>query len=440
MWVVLVTVAAFGPYIVGSIRTEQVVAYLSLLVVFWLTFRGRGARVLQPTPWPVIVALGLPLVVAVLVWTLTATSGPGPGITLDGSPLGGLDNLLLPIAVILIVWQWLRWLDRNSIIRLVSIVTILALALNCALALLQMYGLMPDGVLEKFWSAEAGISADDSGAVGAVGFLAVSSGRYSGIFNQPAEAGIAYSIGLVACLWLATREGVKQSHLRNVVLVICFIFILVGGLLTVSKVLLIGAPLGLLAFSTIAIRRVWAGIVPVALVLGAGALIAAPNVQEWPMVASIQRTFGYDSLNINSLTAGRLGSDGQLQQNWDIVLEHQPLFGFGLAGADYGSDSLWSAMFAYAGAIGLAAASAIFLILLLRIPAARAYLGTPEIALAVAVLIIVFGASLGIPSLTANREATLVWLFLGALLVCGAEVRRIEHKTGATSTGSLRDV
>ena len=46
----------------------------------------------------------------------------------------------------------------------------------------------------------------------------------------------------------------------------------------------------------------------------------------------------------------------------------------------------------------------------------RGYLQRPEWHLAGGVLALAMGASLGIPSLTANRACTLAWLVLGVLL------------------------
>ena len=47
----------------------------------------------------------------------------------------------------------------------------------------------------------------------------------------------------------------------------------------------------------------------------------------------------------------------------------------------------------------------------------REALGRPEWTLAGAALALAAGASLGLPSLTANRDSTLLWLILGLLIV-----------------------
>jgi hypothetical protein len=71
---------------------------------------------------------------------------------------------------------------------------------------------------------------------------AASDGRYTGIFNQPAEAGIAYGVALLLLTWLArTREWKPFSVTCAAALVIT------GGVLTVSKVfLLCAAPVAVL--------------------------------------------------------------------------------------------------------------------------------------------------------------------------------------------------
>ena len=65
---------------------------------------------------------------------------------------------------------------------------------------------------------------------------AASDGRYTGIFNQPAEAGIAYGVALLLLTWLArTREWKPFPVTCAAALVIT------GGVLTVSKVFLLCA-------------------------------------------------------------------------------------------------------------------------------------------------------------------------------------------------------
>lgn len=89
----------------------------------------------------------------------------------------------------------------------------------------------------------------------------------------------------------------------------------------------------------------------------------------------------------------------------------------GAAGLNVAYDSLWLEVFVVSGIIGVVLAAARLVLLAARWVRVKASLDRAEWQLAGGVLVLAVGASLGIPSLTANRTATLLWLVLG-LLVC----------------------
>jgi TctA family transporter len=99
------------------------------------------------------------------------------------------------------------------------------------------------------------------------------------------------------------------------------------------------------------------------------------------------------------------------------VLHAFPWAGFSAAGLNVAYDSLWLEVFVVSGIIGIVLAAAMLVLLAARWARLKATLGRAEWQLAGGVLALAIGASLGIPSLTANRAATLLWLVLG-LLVC----------------------
>ena len=94
-----------------------------------------------------------------------------------------------------------------------------------------------------------------------------------------------------------------------------------------------------------------------------------------------------------------------------------PLAGFGAGGLDGPAyDSLWQEVLGVSGVLGVILAAAVFVMLARRLAALRTVLAREDWQLACGAAVLAAGASAGIPSLTANRAATLLWLVLGALV------------------------
>ena len=97
--VALLVIAAFGPYLPGSsFRTEQIVIYGSAVVLLPFVMLTThvpvwGLRIV--VPW-----------VAYVMATTVAIAMPSPvgSKWLPGSLLAGVDNLLLPLGVMFVVW------------------------------------------------------------------------------------------------------------------------------------------------------------------------------------------------------------------------------------------------------------------------------------------------------------------------------------------------
>jgi hypothetical protein len=98
------------------------------------------------------------------------------------------------------------------------------------------------------------------------------------------------------------------------------------------------------------------------------------------------------------------------------VLHASPWYGFGAGGLGLPYDSLWVQVLVLAGIAGLILAAVVLLMLALRLWRLRGVTGPAEWTLAGGVLVLAIGASLGLGSLTANRDATLLWLVLGILI------------------------
>jgi len=436
-WVIVCVLGVFGPYIVSGARTEQLVIYGSAAAVVF-TQLPRLFTILRPA----LPILGLWLAYAVVVVGLGMFADNGTPWE-SGSLVAGVDNALLPLASIIVFTFWTTLSDSQSLVRVISWVVAWAMAVNAVLAIITTYvGLDSMPGLGRFWGAGG---ADESVAV-----LAEQMGRFSGIFNQPAEAGVAYSLAALGILFLARvdREAPRW------VLWVLLSLVVIGGLLTLSKVFVVG---GLVLAFVMAItdrsnrkQSVPVGIlaVGIAAVLGAANLAGswgASIMLNWYRV-SIQAG---DSLPY-TLSAGRFGTPGDngpapsitpsapatgtddgtgstgelaaplptgLSDVVHQILDSQPVFGVGARGLQVAYDSSWAEAMIVGGVVGLVLMVLVYVVLVAQWVSSRRMMPRSTWLFAGSVVLLTLGASFGMPALTGNRESTLLWMFLVPLVV-----------------------
>ncbi|MGC5381756.1 hypothetical protein ACPXB1_25105 [Micromonospora sp. DT68] len=220
--IAFIAIAAFGPYLAPGIRTEQTAVYLAALLLLaagsWVGIRLTGAGLVAVALHGGIVAVALLGVVL-----------PPPNLTLHkpADLSAGLDNLLLPLAVVSVV-AMLAGLgaDRAVMLRTVCRVTVWAMVINVGMAVASMGDAGTPRFLLIWRLGGDGESVADR---------AEQLGRYSGMFNQPAEAGLLYSVALIAAVYLYRSQPVR--------LAVVSLILAIGGALCVSKVaLLVGLP------------------------------------------------------------------------------------------------------------------------------------------------------------------------------------------------------
>jgi hypothetical protein len=260
-------------------------------------------------------------------------------------------------------------------------------------------------MLRFFWTASRSELAVDSVAV-----RAAQLGRLSGIFNQPLESGMAYSLGAFLLVYWVHHE--RRFSLASILI---GALVLVGGLLSVSKVFfaggLPGAALLLLWLERHRLHR--------ALAWGAGALAATVGVisySNWQGASRLASHFRPDANGqtwLEHSTAGRLGRGGTLRPVLEQVLESSPLLGFGPAGVTSAYDSAYIEMLAIGGLVGLGLF--LFVLTCLGVSAARLPSG-PMKALAVALVMFIIVAGLGAPTLTMNRAGVLLVVVVATVL------------------------
>jgi hypothetical protein len=399
-WSRLVCLAAFGPYVAGNARTEQIVVFASfawVLVIGWP--RILQARSFAPMP---IMVLWLGVYAVMLIGSVSRP------VDLDfygAQPAShALSFLLLPLALMVVTWYWTLGAPAGLLIKAITQVTVAAMAANTVISFAQFITGEAAVVsfLPRFW--------DSGPSAGSVAALAAGNFRYSGIFNQPAEAGAAYGLALFCLIWLAQRKVMPAVPTSA-----CAVMLIAGGMLTLSKIFLLGGiPFAVLTVLVTSRSRV--KVIAAAAIALIAARLATGVLPSWHGAAVLPGLIHPGSSLAGTYSAGRYGNGGTLVPVVADVLRSSPWYGFGASGMDKAYDSLWVEALAVAGVVGAIMMVLVLVVLAYRWLHLRSTLGRPEWRLAGATLALAAGASLGLPSLTANRVCTLLWLIVGVLI------------------------
>jgi hypothetical protein len=409
----LLVVASFGPYVVGGLRTEQLAFYgllgtIGFVRLAWLAVPRLPSRALL-----LLVYWITYLAIAVIV----SIGPPPPARWLPGSLLAGVDNLAGPIAVLLVVWSTVSTAGAQRTLELAAKLTAWLMAANGVLAVV-MTRVDLSAVLRPFWAS--------SGADGTVAANAAGLGRYCGVFNQPAEAGLAYGLAGL-CAWYVWRDKPKRMYLLLIPIVL-------GGLISVSKIFILGG-LPLILWLVWRNRKTGARIsllfITAGLVLG---LAQSGFADQWSGLQYLTRLLSPpdNGSALGFLTAGRLGSGSSLAGVFSEVHRVSPWWGFGAPGLQVAYDNGWTEAYVVAGVAGLVLYTLILLVLW-RI--GRADPDRERRTLVTCVAILAAGGSLGVPALTANRASTLLWLIVALAVVAAAAdaVRSDRQPLGAVA-------
>jgi hypothetical protein len=398
----ITTLSVFGPYISGSLRLEQFVlapVFVIIVILGWPTLVSRPF-----SPLPVLLTwLALLGVIAIgTLWRPTDLGAYG-----QQAASHGLGAMITPVMLIIITWFWAQQASPLALIRVVARTICAAMTVNALISLVQFASNDPQVIplLPRFWSGSA--------ASASVAAYSAGNGRYTGIFDQPAVSGIAYGLGLLCLIYLVHTAAKRRWSL----VWLAAILMTAGGLLAVSKTFVFGALpiLVLVVARTPQVRlRMAAGAAFAGAVLWS--LAAAHVLPSWPSgVAAAKGLVSASSLT-SQATGGRYGSGGTLGPVISDVLHSSPVIGFGAGGLNVAYDSLWVEVMAMSGLVGLILMAGVFIALGIRLSALRLKLGPAERSLAWAALVLAAAVSLGIPSLTTDPAASLLWLILGLLI------------------------
>ena len=419
--IILLCVVALGPYVISQagVRLEHFVIYFSLLYVFLASLTSHKNILLNR-----FAASILGLFFASVIW-IFAVSYLYKGLGNIYGLLAALENFIQPITLILVLSWFLARLDRTArfnLLRVAIITMIVMLCINALVAIASVYfDTWP--VVRYFVLSDTGI-----GGRGSVFERAASMGRFSGVFNQPFESGVAYSIGLLGWIYLAVTA--RRITLNNWV---ALTLLLAGGALSVSKVFILGGfPLAILFWCWLSMGRLsvrkstlFGGTLWILVATAALSALAA----SWAGLRFFLRLFDFACLSehgiINVFTAGRFGQEttgvkSLFIQTWS----ESPIFGFG-APIDGALDNAYIEFFYYGGSVALLLN--ILMLLVVFYVAFLALQNAPKLGKFLFVLwVFIIGAGMGAPILTLNRSSIYLWVIL--VIAFGLVSKRKQRK------------
>ncbi len=385
-----VVVAAFGPYISGGLRTEQIAVYstATLLLVFTgHLMRPDGRVALVLTVW--------------CTYTLTAALG-GLDTPLDrtrwvpGTAAAGLDNLVLPLAAITVVVGLMALgADQLRLLRRTAQLVVLGMMVNTFAAVAQYRG----ATWSRWWSAKTGQQS--------VADLAVTNDRFSGLINQPAEGGVLYGIALLCAIYLWSNKPGR--------LLVALTVLVLGGMLTVSKIFLLLA-LPIACWQIVRTQQGRTGRLAAVTILTAGfyVVVQAGLLPNWTGADQLRRIAPSNDQSLTQVFTGdRFGQGSTLKPVIDAVWGSEPWSGYGVGGLSIAYDNGWVEALVLAGVVGVVCYTVALCVL---VSAWRRMPRSAERMLLGGILLLAAVGSLGLPVLTANRASTVFWL-LTILLV-----------------------
>lgn len=406
----IATLSVFGPYLSGNVRTEHTVVLAMLTVTVMVGWPVMARHSFHPLPvitaWLCLCAI----MVIGTVWRPADLGGYG-----QQPATHGFAAFVMPLAFLILAWFWTLTAPTADLIRAIARIIVVAMSANTLIAVAQLASGTPQisGLLPHFWSGAATSAS--------VATSAAQNGRYTGIFNQPADAGIAYGLALFCVIYL-TRRAVRRQW-KIVWLDVALL--LTGGVLSLSKTFVLGA-LPIAAFVVTRRQRARLRVISGGAFAGAAlwCLAALHVLPAWPGGTAAARGLVSGGSLTTKVSGMRYGTGGSLGPVVADVLRSAPLAGFGAGGLNTPYDSLWIEALAVAGILGVALMATVLILLWLRWTRQRDVLSPAQHSLAGATLALAAGASLGIPSLTSDPAAALLWLVMGVLITAQPSRRR----------------
>ncbi|AFM27902.1 hypothetical protein Desti_5313 [Desulfomonile tiedjei DSM 6799] len=393
--------SAFGPYLLPGLglRLDHAVIYglcIAFFIMdmpFFFTMRFNHALL-----WLTLSFF------AVAIWTLVSTFFGGHPKLSWNLVLASLDNFTQPMAIIgIMAFITAEKQERvlSDALQKVSLTMCILLSLNTVIAACQMFWDM--------WPvAHFFLRSMDERTVWE---NAVIQGRYCGIFDQPVENGLAYSVALVSWTYYVNQYRSSWQWLL-------LPFLIIGGILSASKVFLFGGiPAGILYF--LFCKKLHFGtLFKVFLGLSGVAIIAIEFADQWIGISFLELMTdpGYLASDpIGVYTAGRFGKEGWILTQVERILRSDPVCGIGLGTSDV-LDNAYLEFFTQGGIVALA--WYIFILGIIGRSGIQGIVKNSKYGLVMLLLwLMIVAAGFGGPVLTMNRSSILLLVFICLIIV-----------------------
>ena len=391
-------IASFGPYVslTLGLRTESVVIFSLFPVALANLLIRKTNTILSYPP----LSLLLVLWIFVTLWTLGSTFIDGIKYTSFKRMLGYLEHYARFIAVIFVMGVFIKpssLTEAKKLFYNACKILILLLAVNACVVVLSLF--FDTSIILDYFQAP---QIDEWN----VAIASKQMGRFTGIFNQPMECGLVYSIGLFTWVYIVAE---KFSITMNDSFLLFLLF--VGGVLSVSKVFIFG---GLPLFFIYLIWTMKAkNLVKFRYIFWAipALLISLFLVDKWDEIGGLNYLLRFYTgyINLSLLTAGRFGEDEGILDSFAYVWNEAPINGLGFA-YQTTLDNAYYEFFLQGGLVGL-----ILYILILSsigLTVLNNYRKHSEGKFLLILFVLILGAGIGAPVLTLNRVSTICCVFI----------------------------
>ena len=381
--------SAFGPYIINDlgIRTDHLVIYTSFSYILAKAMLNGSINLINEMKFIIIILIILFLIPFVMllynnIYTLKM--------------LASIENYLQPIAVIIIVCYGCK--HNNLRINKLIYLFLFLLCLNTAFSVISiLYD--TDEAMSFFLR-----TGSTEGAI-PVGMSVMSQSRYTGIFNQPFTAGLAYSVGLFGIMYLYSCE--KSRFILGLLTIIVFI----GGIITVSKVFF---PLGVFIALYMLFQYRKINIILILSALFTIVLSVLPLFWDNIYFSRLLAIPSSVNATLELYTSGRLGISNVNLNYAEKIYNDAFLIGYGYATNTYAPDSAYVDYLSQSGVIGVC----LYIVLLgyLGFSIFRSRINRNQKILLKGLFYLLILAGVGAPVLTINRVSIIILVLITSLL------------------------
>lgn len=217
----LILISSIGPYIFKrfGLRLEHIVIYSGF--IFYIA-KNNSLNIKSSKVFSI-------MILSLLIPILAELSNKD--VTNYAQLFAGIDNYLLFAMVYYIASIYIKKYKKFDFLKNLILLNLNILSINSIIALLQSAGFLSNFLtffhsttLENLETDVLSVSVSSSNMM-----------RFSGIFDQPLEAGFAYSLGLLSLIYIS-----KFKIISNIKLLLYMFLLVLGGSLCVSKVFIYG--------------------------------------------------------------------------------------------------------------------------------------------------------------------------------------------------------